>query len=101
MSFCRHIRAPHCPIDTLPVVGDSEELFKAEFGHVTFGIDQRVNVHEDVAAADDTIHLMYRVQHHLTNRSITSEYCAVQAAAVADGPARRHHAVDNDGRSVR
>ena len=49
----------------LPVVGDSEELFKAELGHVTFSADQRVNVDEYVAAVDDAVHLMNRIQHHL------------------------------------
>jgi len=55
----------------LPVIGDSKELFKAEFGHVTFGTNERVNVHKNIAAVDDAVHLMYRIQHHLTTVALS------------------------------
>jgi len=49
----------------LPVIRDCEKLFEAELGDVTLSTDQSVNIYKNIAAINNAIHLMYRVQHHL------------------------------------
>ena len=62
---CSQIKVTWKPGSQLPVIGDREQLSEAELSHVTLKSDQRVNVHEDITAVDDLVHLMDCIQQHL------------------------------------
>ena len=87
-----HLVKVHLPVNQsriylvkvhLPVICDCKQLFEAELSHVTLSSHQRVNVHKNITAINNTVHLMYPVQHHLKQ---TCNSNVLDASAAIMGP---------------